>query len=309
MAGLVNYSAVLQDAGGSNLRFVASEHRFQTWGAGQSGDSGLSGILASSNHTTVMTIRGSNVGIGVTLPVAKLQVAGGVGIGTAYAAFVPPADGCIVAGNVGIGTTNPVATLQVAGSVGIGAAYAAFVPPADGCIVAGNVGIGTTNPLATLHVSGTAIFNQQRAIFVDQKASGTGGGVFLSGDWRRRDLNTVRFNNIIGCSLVANQIILGAGTYYINASAPAYNVSQHKTRLTNITTGSQTLVGTSEYARSTSTSDQTRSFIVGVFTTTAVNVFELWHRTTTSYNNSEALGVNVGFTDEIYSIVEITRIA
>ena len=155
MTGTGNYSAVVQDAAGSNLRFVASEHRFQTWGAPQSGTAALSEILASSNQTTVMTVRGSNVGIGATNPLAKLQVSGSVGIGTSYAAVLPPADGCIIAGNVGIGTTNPLARLQVSGNVGIGTAYAALTSPIDGCIILGNVGIGTATPTTKLHVVGT----------------------------------------------------------------------------------------------------------------------------------------------------------
>jgi hypothetical protein len=155
MAGLVNYSAVLQDSSGSNLRFVASEHQFQTWGAGKSSASGLSEILASSNQTTVMTVRGANVGIGATNPLAKLQVSGSVGIGTAYSTVSPPVNGCILAGNVGIGTTNPLAKLQVSGNVGIGTAYATVAPPIDGCIILGNVGIGTVTPTTRLHVVGT----------------------------------------------------------------------------------------------------------------------------------------------------------
>jgi hypothetical protein len=155
MAGLVNYSAVLNDSSGSNLRFVASQHQFQIWGAGQSETSGLNGILASSNQTTVMTVLGANVGIGTTNPLAKLQVSGSVGIGTAYAAVSPPTDGCIIAGNVGIGTTNPIATLQVSGNVGIGTSYATVAPPVDGCIILGNVGIGTATPTTKLHVVGT----------------------------------------------------------------------------------------------------------------------------------------------------------
>jgi hypothetical protein len=155
MASSRNYSAVLQDSSGSNLRFVASEHQFQTWGAAQSGAAALSEILASSNQTTVMTVRGANVGIGATNPLAKLQVSGNVGIGTAYAAVSPPANGCIIAGNVGIGATNPLAKLQVSGNVGIGTAYATLASPIDGCIILGNVGIGTATPTTKLHVVGT----------------------------------------------------------------------------------------------------------------------------------------------------------
>ena len=115
MAALVNYSAVLQDADGSNLRFVANEHTFQTWGAGQSATSALSGILASSNQTTVMTVLGANVGIGTTTPATALHVQGSG----------------IISGNVGIGTTTtPSTSLYVAGDANI-----------TGNISAGNLGM------------------------------------------------------------------------------------------------------------------------------------------------------------------------
>jgi len=58
-------------------------------------------------------------------------------------------------GGVGIGVPNPLAKLQVDGNVGIGTAYAAIAPPIDGLIVSGNVGIGTANPTSSLHVQGT----------------------------------------------------------------------------------------------------------------------------------------------------------
>ena len=57
-------------------------------------------------------------------------------------------------GSVGIGIPNPLAKLHVDGSVGIGSVYATYAPPSDGCIISGNVGIGTSAPGAKLHVIG-----------------------------------------------------------------------------------------------------------------------------------------------------------
>ena len=45
-------------------------------------------------------------------------------------------------GSIGVGVPNPLAKLQVDGSVGIGTAFATTAPPVDGCIISGNVGIG-----------------------------------------------------------------------------------------------------------------------------------------------------------------------
>jgi len=110
----------------------------------------------------------------------------------------------------------------------------------------------------------------------DEKAGANGGG-FTSGAWRTRDLNTIKTNEITGASLSSNQITLPAGTYYIDASAPAYDPRRHQTALYNITDSSFEIIGTSEY--STTTDDvQTRSFVLGRFTISAQKTFELQHR-------------------------------
>ncbi len=50
-----------------------------------------------------------NVGIGATgsSPVNKLNVGGGMVVGTAYSGYIAPTDGLLVQGKVGIGTTDP----------------------------------------------------------------------------------------------------------------------------------------------------------------------------------------------------------
>jgi hypothetical protein len=56
------------------------------------------------------------VGIGVTTPLNKLDVAGSVGIGSNVAALeTAPVNGLLVEGDVGIGTTAPTSKLEVAG--------------------------------------------------------------------------------------------------------------------------------------------------------------------------------------------------
>ncbi len=86
--------------------------------------SSMNTIQALPSQVTVLSASG-NVGIGTTLPVAKLQVSG-------TSSFI---------GSVGIGTTLPRSGLDVVGNI----------------IVSGNVGAGTTVAAAALHVgAGTA---------------------------------------------------------------------------------------------------------------------------------------------------------
>ena len=69
-----------------------------------------------------------------------------------------PDDGLIVRGNVGIGITDPGNKLDVMGGVLIGTSYAGETAPYNGLIVAGKVGIGTSSPSYKLQVEGNAGF-------------------------------------------------------------------------------------------------------------------------------------------------------
>ena len=73
---------------------------------------GAVNVLANSPTTN------TNVGIGTNTPKSKLDVKGGLTVGSTYAGVnAAPTNGAIIEGNVGIGTTNPSAKLEVVGDV------------------------------------------------------------------------------------------------------------------------------------------------------------------------------------------------
>jgi hypothetical protein len=146
------------------------------------------------------------------------------------------------------------------------------------------------------------------AVFQDVKASGA-GGTFTNGAWRTRDLQTSQYNGITGCSLASNQITLAAGTYIVNAMAPASYVDQHQTRFYNITDSSTAIIGGNAYNGVTSASLDTYSALQGGFTIAGSKVFELQHYATTTKNGT-GFGTNNGFgVGETYAIITIIKVA
>ena len=97
--------------------------------------SGLTGLPANGGWTRTgtnvyVTTGTDNVGIGTSVPQAKLDVEGSVYVGN---------------GNVGIGTSTPKNPLDVKGSAVIGASYAGVnSPTANGLLVEGNTIMGAT---------------------------------------------------------------------------------------------------------------------------------------------------------------------
>lgn len=155
----------------------------------------------------------------------------------------------------------------------------------------------------------TGALQYDMVIYVEEQTSGTDGGDFTLGDWRVRTLNTTRYSRQTGsvwASLASNQITLQAGSYYIEASAPAVGVSRNITQFYNDTDGTTEFTGTAEYCESSDLT-QIRSFIEGVVTITAQKVFELQHECNAS-NAGDGMGIASNIITNTYSMIKITRL-
>lgn len=171
------------------------------------------------------------------------------------------------------------------------------------------LGIGSTGQVLT--VAGgipswaTPAGGGSYAIFRDAKNSTTAGGTFTSGAWRTRDINDTQFNGITGASISSNQITLAAGSYYINATLPVYQVNGNQGRFQNITDASTTVLGNSVYS---GTGAGLTATVQGYFTISGTKVFEVQHRSQAT-QASIGFGVDNTFNDNIYSIITIIKVA
>ena len=143
------------------------------------------------------------------------------------------------------------------------------------------------------------------AVIADQKTANTDGGTATSGDWRTRDLNTELHDPDGIVSISSNQFTLGAGTYYVIASANAYRVDGHQARLRNMTDSVIVAWGTTEVANN-GTYNQSRSFVYARFTLTASKSFEVQHKVGTTFNTT-GFGAALNFAPETYTVVEIFK--
>jgi len=171
-------------------------------------------------------------------------------------------------------------------------------------------GVVDTDMLAANAVTAAKIGSKtftSYAIIWDQKAHDANGGTFTSGAFRTRDLNTEVQDPDGIVSISSNQFTLGAGDYLIEASAPAYRVARHITRLQNITDGTTITWGTAEYADA-SNNVANRSFLYERVSLTGSKTFELQHRADTTLA-TQGFGVSSSFTgtQSIYAVVKIYK--
>lgn len=145
--------------------------------------------------------------------------------------------------------------------------------------------------------------------------AGAATGTFTSGSWAKRVLNTF-YSNFITSGVPSNTYVsvsgsvvtLQAGVYYIRASAPAYRVDSHATRLQNTSDGTTAAFGTTEFSNSAADNAQTRSSLEAFVAIPSAKTFELQHQCQTT-RATDGLGKSSSFsTTAPYAVMEIMRL-
>jgi len=113
----------------------------------------LSAVLGTLNYIPKWTA----TGLSTTSLLYDNGTVLGIGYTGPYGANVKLA----INGNVGIGVTNTVNKLDINGGVAIGSYAGVYGAPANGLLVSGNVGIGRTSPRAELDLGNGTIYAHQ----------------------------------------------------------------------------------------------------------------------------------------------------
>jgi hypothetical protein len=149
----------------------------------------------------------------------------------------------------------------------------------------------------------------QVAIFNEQQASNTNGGTFTSGSYVKRILNTTVINTISGCSIASSVITLPAGTYNVQAFAPAFKVDGHKVRIQNTTAATTIVLGMNAFTSGAGAFAVTHSFANTTFTLSVQSTIELQHRAESTITVN-GLGTLCNFGDnEVFAQIQIIKVA
>ena len=160
--------------------------------------------------------------------------------------------------------------------------------------------------------SGNATFPNRYpkvAVIADQKLHSEDGGSPISG-WNDRDLNTEIFDPDGIVSISSNQFTLGAGSYIIEFSAPAYRANRHVAELYNVTDSTTTQTGSAAYSNSAG-NVQTDSTGCAYVSITGNTTYKIRHNLSNAQANN-GLGVRADRSTigkSIYTTVKITKIA
>lgn len=131
------------------------------------------------------------------------------------------------------------------------------------------------------------------------------GGTFTSGAWQVRQLNSERSTQT-WASVSGDVVTLDAGTYHVEASAPAFRCNSHVTRIT--VDDVEVLRGTAEYSNNADPTSQTRSFVSGRVTLASQLGLKLEHRCIATQSNN-GLGIAHGIGDTVFADVKIYKLS
>ncbi len=151
------------------------------------------------------------------------------------------------------------------------------------------------------------------AVYVDSKSAGSGGGACTANTWLTRTINTTQASAGSSISRSGNVITLEAGTYYIDASAPAYRVRSHAVKFRNTSDSTDALIGSAEYAHE-NYQVQSRSNIKGYLTVASTKNFEIQHICDRS-TGSRDFGIDNNFgsffngADNIFTQIYIKKVS
>ena len=163
--------------------------------------------------------------------------------------------------------------------------------------------------IASQKATKTYVDNGRSVVYIkDIKSAGSHGGTFTAGVWQTRILNTLENQESYSwVTLSSNQITLAEGSYDIYGYAPGFNVSQHKSKLRNVTDAIDEIIGESGYSRN-SVPTSSQSFLMGNLQVVGTKSYEIQHQCNTTVG-PDGFGTASNFSvDEVYAQLKITKI-
>ena len=300
----------------------------------------VTGILNVDSGTLYVNPTDNRVGINDSSPSEALDVVGNAlvsGSITGASAILTDltVDTNLIKTNstsnyVGINTTSPTVALDVTGDVKqsgvlfnsdgtVSAPSVAFTNDTNtGIYRIGSDNVGfTANGILVGEYGANGLRSSigilsPTAIFQDKQTGGTSAQTITSGAWRTRRLNVSTYNNITGCSLSSNQIILPSGNYMFYGYAKIGDTStspvRSQMRLYNISDSSVIESGVNGYNNATAGSMGTTDSIIGYFTIASQKTIELQQQVQISTNGGLSINGTFTVTNEVYASIKIVKV-
>lgn len=144
------------------------------------------------------------------------------------------------------------------------------------------------------------------ATIKDVKTSGTSGGASASAGYQDRTLNTLDDPTGIVTSLASNVFTLPAGSYFIEAKAPARAAAGHTAFVYNVTDAANAIIGGAHFQDAYTLADY--ATVEGIVTITSSKSFKIRHYTDNSNANGLGFPGSIAGVSEVYTQVKITKI-